>query len=437
VASFVRSGTVRAKNVDIVGTTLRFFIAFLLLALIAVPADGAPYAYIPNLASNDVSVIDTSTDTVVATVPVGNRPSTVAVHPAGTRAYIGRLTDVGQLTGISVIDATSNFVIATMPGGIEPSGIAVNPQGSRLYATDSFANQVRVIDTKTNVLISTIPVDAPTGVAVSPDGGRVYVASNALAPVTLSGSLWVINAATNTIGAIVDLGFNTGGYGVAVHPDGTHVYVARDDNLSVVDTSTNMVTARVKLGLYQSTGVAVNPSGTRVYVAGVVTYTGGGQVSVVDTTTNSVVAKVPVGNSAEGAAVHPDGTRLYVANRFPGTVTVISTSNNSILATVAVGREPIAFGAFIGPLPPVAAAAPIPTITRGMLIATMILLAAAAYQHLRRHGLQTWTRTHATGPDPEQPLGRLQSSHSKLLQRTCSTVIVTWAKHRRRSPLRP
>ena len=42
----------------------------------------------PNLFSNNVSVIDTATNTVVATVAVGSSPFGVAVNPAGTRAYV-------------------------------------------------------------------------------------------------------------------------------------------------------------------------------------------------------------------------------------------------------------------------------------------------------------------------------------------------------------
>ncbi|NJN66557.1 MAG: hypothetical protein HC884_07500, partial [Chloroflexaceae bacterium] len=50
-------------------------------------ADG-PFAYVANFADDTVSVIDTSTNTVVATVAVGNTPVGVAVNPAGTRVYV-------------------------------------------------------------------------------------------------------------------------------------------------------------------------------------------------------------------------------------------------------------------------------------------------------------------------------------------------------------
>lgn len=51
-------------------------------------AQAKSYAYITNGGSNTVSVIDTATNAVVATVTVGAGPSGVAVNPAGTRVYV-------------------------------------------------------------------------------------------------------------------------------------------------------------------------------------------------------------------------------------------------------------------------------------------------------------------------------------------------------------
>jgi YVTN family beta-propeller protein len=47
---------------------------------VAITPDGA-FAYVANKDSNTVSVIDTATNTVVATVPVGSAPIGVAITP--------------------------------------------------------------------------------------------------------------------------------------------------------------------------------------------------------------------------------------------------------------------------------------------------------------------------------------------------------------------
>lgn len=61
------------------------------LALSSVHAVASPFAYVTNLEDNTVSVIDIATNTVVASIPVGNGPVDVAVTPNGTNAYVTNL----------------------------------------------------------------------------------------------------------------------------------------------------------------------------------------------------------------------------------------------------------------------------------------------------------------------------------------------------------
>ena len=58
----------------------------------------------------------------------------------------------------ALIDTATNTVSATMPVGLNPTGVAVNPDGSKVYVANLNANTVSVIDTPTNIVIATIPV---------------------------------------------------------------------------------------------------------------------------------------------------------------------------------------------------------------------------------------------------------------------------------------
>jgi YVTN family beta-propeller protein len=78
---------------------------------------------VTNDGSNTVSVIDTATNTVVATIPLRVQPLGVAITPDGTRAYV---TD-GDSNTVSVIDTATNAVIATISVGLDPVGIAITP----------------------------------------------------------------------------------------------------------------------------------------------------------------------------------------------------------------------------------------------------------------------------------------------------------------------
>jgi YVTN family beta-propeller protein len=68
-----------------------------------------------------------------------------------------------------------------------------------------------------------------------------------------------------------------------------------------------------------------------------VTNTGSNTVSVLDTVTNTVAARVTVGVEPKGVAVTPDGQHAYVTNFGSNTVSVIATATNTVAATVPVG----------------------------------------------------------------------------------------------------
>ena len=130
-------------------------------------------AYVANAFSSDVSVIDTSTNTVVATVALENSSYGVAITPDGGHACFTNPTG----NSVSVIDTSSNTVVAIVAVGNVPYGIAISPDGSRAYVTNNQDDSVSVIDTSTNTVVATVTVgSAPYGVAITPDGTRVYVA---------------------------------------------------------------------------------------------------------------------------------------------------------------------------------------------------------------------------------------------------------------------
>lgn len=301
------------------------------------------YAYIPNSLDNNVSVIDTISNSVIATVDVGYSPWGIVVNPAGTKAYV---TNSGS-DNVSVIDTTSNTVTATVNVGSSPSGVAINPAGAKVYVANGGSGTISVIDTAANTVIATVNVgSSPFGVAVNPAGTKVYVSD-------INGhSVSVIDTATNTVIATVNV--SNSPYGLVVNSEGTKVYVESNDmatgngTVSIIDTATNTVTAVVNVGTYLY-GIAITPDDKKVYVTQeYVSEDGKNTVSIIDTATSAVTAKVTVGGYPYGVAVNPDGTKVYVVNSFDNTVSVIDTAKNTVIATAIVGGSPHAPGQFIG-----------------------------------------------------------------------------------------
>ncbi len=166
------------------------------LCALCSPPPAQFFAYVTNSNSSSVSVIDTASNAVVATVGVGARPIGVAITPDGSRAYVANSFS----NSVSVIDAANNTVVATVPVESVPQGLAITPDGSRAYVANSFSNSVSVIYTASNTVIATVGVEAsPTGVAITPGGTRVYVTDGSFT----FGSVSVIDTVTNTVVAVV------------------------------------------------------------------------------------------------------------------------------------------------------------------------------------------------------------------------------------------
>ena len=321
-----------------------FSIALVLIVLVFMLvsiAGAAPFAYIPEgVSTENVTVIDTATNTVTANVPVGNGPFGVAVTPDGGKVYV---TNSGHSNNVSIINTATNTVTTNVSVGISPEGVAVTPDGKNVYVTNHDSNTVSVINTINNTAYATVLVEIfPEGVAVTPDGKNVYVVNS------ISNTVSVINIATNTVTATVPVGDYP--HGVAVTPDGTKAYVANngDNTVSVINTATSTVVATVPVG-NGPFGVAVTPDGGKVYVTNADDRPG--DVSVINTTTNTVTATVNGFDGPIGVAITPDGSTVYVANGHSNTVSVINTTTNAVTATVNVGGSPWAFGQFIGPEP--------------------------------------------------------------------------------------
>ncbi len=326
----------------------RIFAGFFALAVVwwQPHAAAAPFAYVANNSSGNVSVIDVATNTVVATVPVGANPNGVGVNSAGTRAYV---TNGGGNT-VSVIDSATNTVVSTIAVGTTPFSVAVNPAGTAAYVANFGANSVSVINTATNTVTATIPVGmAPTSIAVHPAGTRVYVGNQN------SQNVSVIDTSTNTVIATVPIGGVA--TGLAVHPDGSRVFVVRpaasSNTIFVIDTATNTTVGSFSSGTATNNDtqvLSVNIAGTRIYAANQNSST----VTVLDSTSGALLATIPVGTSPHGISFEPSGARAFVASSGANNVSVIDTGTNTVITAIPVGTAPFSSGIFIarvyGPL---------------------------------------------------------------------------------------
>jgi YVTN family beta-propeller protein len=317
-------------------------LAALAAAMVGRQAAATPFAYTPGGA-----IIDTATDTVVGSVSgVGNVLGGVAMNPAGTRVYM-----LAQSAGLRVVNTATNSVIATVSAASQFSQVAVHPSGTRVYATQGNSDLL-VIDGATNTVLTTVVMGASGsigGIAVHPDGSRVYVGRNT--------GLSVIDTATNTVvTTVAQPAFFTQAGAVAVNPSGTRVYASFYNNfggqprISIIDTATNTEVGSIPL--VWGAGLAINPAGTRMYAAGADFGLGFFGVRVIDLATHMVLTSISLDQPA-AVAVNPAGTKVYVIQRNSSGTAVIDAATNTVTTTVVSYNNPgTGVGLFIGPYCP-------------------------------------------------------------------------------------
>jgi YVTN family beta-propeller protein len=76
-------------------------------------------------------MIDTNSNSVVASIPVGKNPQDVTWSADGRFAYVAAVNE----DAVTVINAETFAVTARLPVGDGPTSIAVLPDGSRAYVS--------------------------------------------------------------------------------------------------------------------------------------------------------------------------------------------------------------------------------------------------------------------------------------------------------------
>lgn len=257
-------------------------------------------------------------------ITVGSDPSAVAVTPDGRYAYV---TNHGSAS-VDVIDTATNTVVATIPVGSGPYGIAVTPGGKSAYVADSGSSNVDVIDTATNTVTATIPVGStPYGIAITPDGKTAYVSNQG------SGTVTPIDTATDTAGAAITVGSEP--RQIAITPGGETAYVADmgSANVTPIDTATNTAGPAIAVSCAGPDGATIDPANSTLYVtcfgaSGInpATY---GAVVPINIDTNQPGTSITVSAHPEGIVADSSGSTVYATDAFQSTITPIQASTGT------------------------------------------------------------------------------------------------------------
>jgi|GEM_PF-2195400 len=319
-----------------------FFFRLLALILFSLGSLYANIIYVANATAETISVIDTDSNLVIATIPYPlgqGQPYTVAFTPDGKYAYVTGGT-------VNVIDVSTHMFIPP-PISITPpnnAGIAVSPDGKYVYSADISLN---IISTTTNQVVAG-PISigaAPLDISFTPDGKRAYIANEN------DGTVSIIDTETQqVIGSPISVGAPGGG-DVTVAPNGKFAYANQlglsNNGVVIIDTSTNQVIGSPIVIGGEPGQIAFAPNGKLAYVVN----TSPNSIAIIDTCTHSVVDTIPIATDYPTLyplriVITPDGKWAYVSIRSDGnppfgtSVVRIDLTTNSVVQSITVGDNP-------------------------------------------------------------------------------------------------
>lgn len=334
---------------------------------------------VANYRDHSVSVVNTDTCRVIATLANVDEPFAIAMGgPLTDRAYVSTVS--ASYDSITVIDTSTNTVVDSHPLALSVTDLAVSQDGTFVYASRNGARgaDIAVLDTTTDrievVELATSSGTATECVRVSPDGSRLYVGVNGPA----GGQVVVIatraqaeddgrgrsrwrkksskpskpskpfkaaksraKAAQPALRVVGTIDIGAAIRDLALSPDGTTAYVAScgvdfGTVVDVIDTNTNKVTATRKLGEIGGlvTQVAVSGNADRVYLVSE------DRVTMLGAVTQDVIGTIKT-NQPSCVVESPDGKYLYIAD-YTGMVTMASVASTVDIAVEQQALDPSA-----------------------------------------------------------------------------------------------
>jgi YVTN family beta-propeller protein len=238
---------------------------------------------------------------------------------------------------ISVIDPLSGFggskLFTLIPLSSSGADWVMSRDKKRLFVSMPLVNQVAVIDVLTWKVISNIDTGVrPTRVALQHDGRYLWVGNEATAEI--DDGVTVVDTETLKIAARLRTG--RGHHEIAFADDDSLAFVTnkQDGTLSVIDIRKLAKARDVKVGSLPA-AVVVSSLSKSVYVGN----EGDGTIVVLDGMRSEIIARMQAHPGLGAVRIPSDGRFGFVVNKTTSTVYIFDVSSNSLVHTVPVGPD--------------------------------------------------------------------------------------------------
>jgi YVTN family beta-propeller protein len=290
--------------------------------------------------NGSISVIDSETNAVIATIPVHRDPQNMDVAPSGDIAYVA---NAGS-NSVSILDLKSRREIAAVGVGEHPEEARVSPDGKSLVVPNQMGHSVSIIDART-LQVRKIIEGCPgaSDVAILADSSKAFVACSAghqIMAIALARSPETTNPSSNSgrpdaLEALLNVG--QAPVHLALKPDGGELFVSNADSNSIseVVTSTNDVGGAYLMGAHPVRGL-VSHDNSFLFVSN----SHSQELSIYAIDDGKRAGSIHVGDGPQALAFSANGYLLFVVDARSGDIAIIRTGTRSLFTLIPAGRQP-------------------------------------------------------------------------------------------------
>ncbi|KAF8493505.1 cytochrome cd1-nitrite reductase-like protein [Gautieria morchelliformis] len=311
----------------------------------------ADRVYVGDQSSNTVSVINPATNQVLGTIALGSSRLTDILNPQYVRPSInthglgfsrdGRFINVVSVASntVTVIRTSDNSVVSESYVGRAPHEAFFSPDNRTVWVGTRGTSQVDIVDGLIGGVVGHVETaDGPSKVLFSPDGRTAYV--NHIRSPTIDIVDVHLRRVVDQITGLADK-FSSD---MMLSPDGRSLWAAHKmvGKVSVMDVSARRVVAVLDSGPETNhPNFITSKNGT---LFGWVTVASLNETKIYRQDKPSAIPVYVGAVKASGIEPHgiwpsPDNTRMYIVNEHSDTLDVVDASSLQIVKTLHVGQE--------------------------------------------------------------------------------------------------
>ena len=267
--------------------------------------------------------------------PEGDAPTAVAISADGQTAVTANF----ESDNASIIDLATQTVVAWVDTGMQPDDVAITPDGNYALVSNPVQHSLTIIDLTTNTVAQTLFgfANNPRHVLIAPDGSTAFV--NTTGASDGRDKLYFVDlngASSSVVGSLVigDMATEITGYTeMALSPDGSLLAVpaSRDDEIVLVDTAARTEVARLSTGGMPMKAV-FSSDGGRLYTAD----TSSATVTAINVDGRNSTVDAIIGGLVGVNAIALDDADdyLYITSGIQGQVRVVDTTTHEVVQTI-------------------------------------------------------------------------------------------------------